>query len=168
MINKTIIIIHLIIALQVMSILSLSAQNSNELHPIAQKITHVRGAFQGDCHSVYMFDGADATSDSLHHTYTFRVAGGYKGKYFGSYDCIIPFGKVDSIAITRLAEDDCLKEYLPKPTLYQVKLMFKDEDLSLRTFDSPLPEFFDHILLYFFSAYEAYDFEKTVKRMKNE
>jgi hypothetical protein len=55
----------------------LHAQSS----PIAQKITYVRGAFHGDCHSVYVFDGADAGFDSLQHTFTFRVSGSYKGKY---------------------------------------------------------------------------------------
>jgi hypothetical protein len=135
-------------------------------HPIAQKITHVRGAFQGDCHYVYVFDGFDATFDTLHHTFTFRVAGGYKGKYYGSYECIIPFAKVDSMVVSRIDEEDCLKEYLPKPVLYRVELRFKEEDVSLRSYGSPLPESFDQIYLYFFSAFEAYDFEKTIKRLK--
>ncbi len=132
------------------------------IHPIAQKITHVRGAFEGDCHSVFVFDGADATFDSLHHTFTFRVAGGYKGQYYGSYECIIPFGKVDSMVVSRIGEDDCIKQYLPKPAIFRVELLFKEEDVSLRSFGSPLPEKLDQIYLYFFSAFEAYDFEKTI------
>jgi hypothetical protein len=137
-------------------------------HPIAKKITYVRGAFQGDCHSLYVFDGAEATLDSMHYTFNFRVSGGYKGKYSGSYECIIPFAKIDSTVILRLQDDDCLKEYLPKPALYRVELRFKEEDISLRSYGSPLPEIFDQIYLYFFSAFEAYDFEKTLNRLKNE
>lgn len=138
------------------------------IHLIAQKITHVRGAFQGDCHSVFVFDGADATFDSLHHTFTFRVAGGYKGQYYGSYECIVPIGKVDSMVVSRIDDDDCIKQYLPKSVLYRVELRFKEEDVSLRSYGSPLPESFDQIYLYFFSAFEAYDFEKTVKRLINQ
>jgi hypothetical protein len=115
---------------------------------------------------LYVFDGADASFDSLHHTFTFRVAGGYKDKYLGSYECIIPFAKVDSTVASRLQDDDCLKEYLPKPALYRVELRFKQEDISLRTYGSPLPESINQIYFYFFSAYEAYDFEKTIQRLK--
>lgn len=137
------------------------------MDPIAQKITHVRGAFEGDCRSVFVFDGEDATFDSLNHTFTFRVAGGYKWQYYGSYECIIPFGKVDSVVVSRISEDDCNKQYLPKPAIFRVELRFKEEDISLRSFGSPLPEKLDQIYLYFFSAFEAYDFEKTIKRLKN-
>ena len=142
-------------------------QAQNKSSPIAQKITHVRGAFEGDCHYVFVFDGFDATFDSLHHTFTFRVAGGYKGKYSGSYECIIPFAKVDSMVVSRIDEEDCLKQYLPKSVLYRVELRYKEEDVSLRIYGSPLPESFDQIYLYFFSAFEAYDFEKTIKRVKS-
>jgi len=114
---------------------------------------------------VYVFDGADATFDSLYHTFTFRVAGGYKGQYYGSYECIIPFGKVDSIVVSRLRTDDCIKPYLPTPAIFRVELRFKEEDISLRSYGSPLPESFDQIYLYFFSAFEAYDFEKTIKQL---
>lgn len=115
-----------------------------------------------------MFDGYDATFDSLHHTFSFRVASGYKGQYSGSYECIVPFGKVDSIVVSRIGDDDCIKQYLPKPAIFRVELRFKEEDVSLRSYGSPLPEKLDQIYLYFFSAFEAYDFEKTVKRFKNE
>ena len=138
------------------------------IESVAQKITHVRGAFEGDCHYVYVFDGAEATFDYLHHTFTFRVASGYKGEYSGSYECIVPFGKVDSMLVSRIGDDDCIKQYLPKPAIFRVELRFKEEDVSLRSYGSPLPESFDQIYLYFFSAFEAYDFEKTVKRLKNE
>ncbi len=113
-----------------------------------------------------MFDGYDATFDSLHHTFTFRVAGGYKGQYYGSSECIVPFGKVDSIVVSRIDDDDSIKQYLPKPAIFRVELRFKEEDVSLRSYGSPLPEKLDQIYLYFLSAFEAYDFEKTIKRLK--
>jgi hypothetical protein len=75
---------------------------------------------------------------------------------------------VDSIVVLRIQDDDCIKQYLPKPALYRVELRFKNEDVSLRTYGSPLPESFDQIYLYFFSAFEAYDFEKTIKQLMNK
>lgn len=81
---------------------------------------------------------------------------------------MVPFGKVDSMVVSRLSTDDCIKPYLPTPAIFRVELRFKEEDVSLRSYGSPLPESFDQIYLYFFSAFEAYDFEKTVKRLKNE
>jgi hypothetical protein len=146
---------------------SIHAQMASKPHTLAQKLTYVRGGFDPDCRSLYVFDAVDSNYDALHHTISFRLSGSDDGKYRGSFECIFSLPKIDSCAVIRLNAESCWKGVLPKPAIFQVTVFFQEEGLFLRKYAEPSFTAMDHIHLFFFSAFEAYDFTQTLTRFKS-